>query len=127
MISLIQMSCKPVSAVKFNDFSCHILYPTSMGYSPLPSRQSEQAYSMPPDNTSPYLRRKAQQNTKFIIGYRPATNCMHAHTESCLVRKGIYLVYILFCLVRNIFDIKFFIVMSSKAAVYSIKDKTCGI
>jgi len=27
----------------------------------------------------------------------------------------------------NIFDIKLFIVMSSKAAVYSIKGKTCGI
>jgi len=127
VISVIQMSSKPVSSVKFGDFSCHILYPTSMGYSPLPAKQSEQVYSMPPDNTSPYLRRKAKQNAKFIIGYRPATDCMHAHTESCLVGKGRYWVYILFCLVRNIFDIKLFIVMSSKTAVYSIKDKTCGI
>ena len=121
------MSSKPVSSVKFGDFSCHTLYPSSLGYSPLPAKQSEQVYSVPQDNKSPNLRRKAEQNTKFIIGYRPATNCMHAHTESGLVKKGRYWVYILFYLDRNIFDIKLFIVMSSKAPVYSIKDKTCGI
>jgi len=61
-----------------------------MGYSPLPAKQSEQVYSMPKDNTSPYLRRKAKQYTKLIIGYRPANKCMHAHTKSCLGRKGRY-------------------------------------
>jgi hypothetical protein len=88
VISVIHMSSKRVSSVKFSDFSYHILYPTSMGYSPLPAKQSEQVYSMPQDNTSPYLRRRAKQNTKLIMGYRPATKCMHAHTKSCLVRKG---------------------------------------
>ena len=63
VISLIQMSSMPVSSVKFGDFSCYILYPTTMGYSPLPAKQSQQVYSMPQDVIS-----KAKQNTKFIIG-----------------------------------------------------------
>lgn len=71
------MSSKPVSSVKFGDFSCHILYPTTTGNSPLPAKQSEQVYSMPQDNTSPYLRRKAKQNTKSRVTDLPPNVCMH--------------------------------------------------
>jgi hypothetical protein len=59
------MLSKPVSSAKFGDFSCHILYPTSMGYSPLPAKQLEQVHSMPQDNASPYLMGKAEQNTNL--------------------------------------------------------------
>lgn len=48
---------------------------------------------------------------------------MHAHTKFCLGRKGRYWVYILFCLVRNIFDIKVFIVISSKLQYTSYRTR----
>jgi hypothetical protein len=89
-----------------------------MGYSPLPSKQSEQVYSMPKDNTCPfthictYGEMQNKQNTKFIIGYRPATDCTHTHTESCLVSKERYWVYISFCLVMKILDVKLFTIKS---------------